>query len=271
LFVRHIGPGSILGRGLFFDWRQPIRTRLANAVFAGRGITSGVPVQRGYRDASGLAHALDLVGERWALLVIRELLLGPKRFSDLRRGLPAASPNAIAGRLRELVAAGIVGHHSLPVPAGIQVYQLTSWGRELESIVVALDEWASTGPAVEPAGFLSVDALMLMIRSHYRGRESHRSAVVEVRLGDQPVGRDRFSVHLDGASAEPRHAISAHPDATIQAPTAMTVANACGDRGRVEQALAADLITLDGNRLIATWLLSQVRPRPSDTPDERPG
>ena len=85
-------------------------------------------VSRTYDDACAAAHALDLVGERWALLVVRELLLGPKRFTDLRAGLPHISPNVLAQRLRELEGAGVVRRRKLPPPAASRVYELTPWG-----------------------------------------------------------------------------------------------------------------------------------------------
>src|ERR687888_870608 len=97
---------------------------------------------RSYGDGCGIAHALDLVGERWALLVVRELLLGPKRFTDLRAGLPNASPNVLSQRLRELEEATIGRRRRLPPPAGSQVYELTEWGRELEPLVISLGAWA---------------------------------------------------------------------------------------------------------------------------------
>jgi DNA-binding HxlR family transcriptional regulator len=88
-----------------------------------------------------IAHALDLVGARWALLVVRELLLGPKRYTERLRGLPNASPNVLSERLRELERAGIVRRRKLPPPAGSLVYELTDWGRELEEIVLSLGHW----------------------------------------------------------------------------------------------------------------------------------
>ena len=83
-------------------------------------------------------HALDLIGERWALLVVRELLLGPKRFSGLRAGLPNISPNVLAQRLRELEQAGVVRRRKLPPPAASKVYELTEWGTELEPVIFRL-------------------------------------------------------------------------------------------------------------------------------------
>jgi DNA-binding HxlR family transcriptional regulator len=85
---------------------------------------------RTYGDGCGIAHALDLVGERWALLVVRELLLGPKRFTDLRAGLPNIGPDVLSQRLRELEERGVVRRDKLPPPAASQVYELTDWGRD---------------------------------------------------------------------------------------------------------------------------------------------
>src|SRR5437762_8558061 len=101
---------------------------------------------RTYGDGCGIAHALDLVGERWALLVVRELLLGPKRYTDLRAGLPFASPNVLSQRLRELEACQVLHRRALPQPSGATVYELTAWGRELESVLQSLARWGSRAP-----------------------------------------------------------------------------------------------------------------------------
>src|SRR5918998_617638 len=92
--------------------------------------TKGTPGWRRYRDACGAAQGLDLVGERWALLVARELLLGPKRFTDLREGLPGISTNILADRLETLETAGVVRRRTLPPPSASKVYELTEWGME---------------------------------------------------------------------------------------------------------------------------------------------
>src|SRR4029453_12129733 len=89
-------------------------------------------------DGCGIAHASELLGQRWALLVVRELLLGPKRFTDLRAGSPDISPNVLGQRLRELEESGIVRRRKLAPPAAVQVYELTAWGRELEPAGPAL-------------------------------------------------------------------------------------------------------------------------------------
>src|SRR5690349_23072333 len=99
--------------------------------------------KRSYEDGCAAAHALDLIGERWALLVVRELVLGPKRFTDLRAGLPGISPNVLTQRLEELEAAAIVQRRKLPPPASAWVYELTDWGLELESVIMALGRWGA--------------------------------------------------------------------------------------------------------------------------------
>jgi DNA-binding HxlR family transcriptional regulator len=131
-----------------------------------------------------VAHALDLVGERWALLIVRELILGAKRFRELREGLPGISTNVLSSRLKELETTGIIRRRLLPRPASGTVYELTEYGRELEDIVVALGRWGaktieprSAGQAFKPEWF--VVALLGSFRS-----ESARGvrATYELRL-----------------------------------------------------------------------------------------
>src|SRR5262245_56307831 len=118
---------------------------------------------RSYGDPCGLARALNRVGERWALLLVRELLLGPKRFTDLRGGLAEASPNVISQRLQELEAAGIVERQRLEPPASAWVYGLTAMGQGLEPAILALTKWGSVLRPL-PRGPLSADGLMLALR-----------------------------------------------------------------------------------------------------------
>src|SRR5215470_1397493 len=98
----------------------------------------GVTTKRTYEDPCGVARALGVIGERWALLVVRELLHGPKRFADLSRGLPGMSQNVLAQRLRELELAGVVRRRRLGPPVSAHVYQLTERGQELEAVLLAL-------------------------------------------------------------------------------------------------------------------------------------
>ncbi len=120
---------------------------------------------RTYNDLCGIARALDVVGERWALLVVRELVLGPKRFSDLRSGLPGIAPDMLSRRLRELEAAGVVRRSTLPPPAGSRVYELTERGASLEPVLLELGRFGSTVPPPSPEAGLGVDSAVLALPS----------------------------------------------------------------------------------------------------------
>jgi len=117
-----------------------------------------------YDDACGTALGMELVGERWSLLIVRELLLGPRRFGDLRAGLPGISANVLTQRLEGLAAAGIIVHEHLPPPARAQVYALTVWGRECEPVVLGLGRWALRSPRHDPMLHFSPTALMLSLK-----------------------------------------------------------------------------------------------------------
>lgn len=126
---------------------------------------------RTYRDLCGIARALDIVGERWALLVVRELLFGPKRFADLLRGLPGMSQNVLTQRLRELEECGVLTRRRGLPPARGLVYELTDRGRDVEPILLALGRWGSPlHPGPESASELSPDALMVALRTTFDPR-----------------------------------------------------------------------------------------------------
>lgn len=167
---------------------------------------------RTYGDGCAIAQALDLVGERWALLIVRELLLGPKRYTDLGRGLPNASPNVLSQRLGELERAGVLRRRTLPPPAGSRVYELTEWGGELEQIVNSLGHWAARSPSgMERDAPVGVDSMILAMRSRFdadAARGLH--ARYELRLGN-----DRFRIEVDNDEFEVARGDAAQPDATI--------------------------------------------------------
>jgi DNA-binding HxlR family transcriptional regulator len=142
---------------------------------------------RSYGDPCGIARALDLVGERWALLVVRELLLGPKRFTDLRLGLPNVGPDMLAQRLRELEQAGVVQRAKLPPPAAARVYELTDWGHQLEPVVLALGLWGSQAPFPPDHAELGVDALVLALKTLFEPARADglSGQTFELRLGEE--------------------------------------------------------------------------------------
>ncbi|MEV6851714.1 helix-turn-helix domain-containing protein [Actinoplanes sp. NPDC051411] len=137
---------------------------------------------RSYGDGCGIALGLDLVGERWALLVVRELLLGPLRFTDLRAGLPSASPNVLSQRLRELERAGLVVRRRLPPPAAAWVYALSPSGMALGPVLTALGTWALRSGASSDGPVSAVSA-MLAVRTYWR--DGPPVGEVEVRLGER--------------------------------------------------------------------------------------
>jgi DNA-binding HxlR family transcriptional regulator len=121
-----------------------------------------------YNDGCAAAHALDLIGERWTLIVVRELLLGPKRFSDIHRDVIGIGPAVLTQRLHELESGGIVHRRRLPGPGRIDVYELTEWGYGLESVNTALSLWAVASPALPRDADMSPDTVVLAMRAHAR-------------------------------------------------------------------------------------------------------
>ena len=132
-----------------------------------------------------MSHALDLVGERWALLVVRELMYGPKRFTDLRHGLPNASPNVLSQRLRELEEIGVLRRRRLGPPVGAWAYELTDWGRGLEPVLLGLTRWGDRSPLRDADAVASPDSLMFALRSRFDpDADPGLEAAYHLRLGD---------------------------------------------------------------------------------------
>lgn len=142
--------------------------------------------KRDYGQFCGLVRALELVGERWALLIVRDLLVSPRRFTDLRQGLPRIPSNILSARLKELEEAGIVQRRLLPRPVGSVVYELTTYGQELEDVVLRLGRWGAkslTEPG--PDDIVTVDALIMAMRSTFRPEAARGLDVgYELRVGD---------------------------------------------------------------------------------------
>jgi DNA-binding HxlR family transcriptional regulator/putative sterol carrier protein len=198
---------------------------------------------RTYGDGCPIARALDFVGERWALLVVRELLLGPKRYTDLRRGLPNASPNVLSERLRELERAGVVRRRKLPPPAGARVYELTDWGLELEEIVMSLGRWGARSPAPpNDAPIVSADAVILALRARFdAGAADGLRADYELRLGE-----DRFRIEVADGEIETARGSADRADATIDADPDTLSAVLWGGRSLAD-ARRSGTMTIDGD------------------------
>lgn len=140
--------------------------------------------RRRYNDACGTALAMDILGERWALLVVRELMLGPKRFGDLRASLPGVSANVLTQRLEGLEAAGVLVRRRLPPPFAVRIYELTPWGREAEPILKVMGRWAARSPDHDPTLPLSAVSLMLSMRTMFDpGKAQGQAVALGFRFG----------------------------------------------------------------------------------------
>ena len=148
--------------------------------------------KRRYDDACGIAHALELIGERWAPLVLRELMFGPRRFSELRADLPGISANVLTQRLTELEQRGLVRRRKLPPPASVQVYEATDWGLEAAPVVRALGRWAVRSPKHDPGLFVSAISVIMSMQTMF---DAERAGDLKARIGFR-FGNDVFTARI---------------------------------------------------------------------------
>jgi DNA-binding HxlR family transcriptional regulator len=212
--------------------------------------------KRSYDDPCGVARALDSVGERWGLLVVRELLFGPKRFAELSRGLPGMSQNVLAQRLRELEQDGVVCRRRLGPPASTRVYELTEQGYRLHPVLIALARWGSRIQTQSTAE-LSVDALVLALETTFDQRAAgDLEARLELRLGDDrfiaEIGHGLFRVARGGAD---------RPDAGLETDAATLRALVFGGRP-IADALRSGALHLEGDHHAAARFVGCF-PRPT--------
>jgi DNA-binding HxlR family transcriptional regulator len=201
---------------------------------------------RTYGDGCGIAHALDLIGERWALLVMRELMLGPKRFGDLRSDLPGISANVLTQRLEGLEASGLVVRRRLPPPASTQVYALTPWGHEAEPIVQSLGKWAARSPAHDPTLPISATSIMLSFRTMF---DPARARGFKARIGFR-FGAESFLAEVeDGRFRNCRAEIDGADAVFTGTPTGMAAFVYGGQP--IETLAAAGMLDLEGDRTVA--------------------
>ncbi|TMQ91128.1 transcriptional regulator [Actinomadura soli] len=215
--------------------------------------------RRTYDDPCGIARALDVVGERWALLVVRELLFGPKRFGALHRGLAGMSQNVLSQRLRDLELADIVRHRTLGPPTSARVYELTRRGQDLEPVLIALARWGSRTPLdVSSTAELSVAAMMFALRTTFDPTAaSGMTARLVLHLDDDLFAADIQSGRLHVARAEP----PLHADATLATDVGTFRSLAFGGRPPAEAVRAGEL-RLEGDADLMTRFLACFR-RPS--------
>ncbi|MES2097326.1 MAG: winged helix-turn-helix transcriptional regulator [Pseudomonadota bacterium] len=207
---------------------------------------TGLTAKRWYDDACGTALGMELVGERWSLLIVRELLLGPRRFGDLRGGLPGLSANVLTQRLEGLEQAGIVERRRLPAPANVQVYALTPWGEECEPVVLGLGRWALRSPSHDPSLFFSPVALMLSLKMLL---VAERATGFTATIGMVLDGAPFVARFIDGAISVERGEAQA-ADAVLEgSPGAFKPAFFGGMT--LDQAEATDRLRVSGDRTVA--------------------
>jgi DNA-binding HxlR family transcriptional regulator len=156
--------------------------QLENVTKAGRADD-----KRRYDDACAAAHGMDLIGERWSMPLIRELLLGPRRFGDLKTSLNGISANVLTQRLEGLEAAGVLVRRRLPPPASVQVYELTPWGYEAAPIFQVLGRWAVRSPYHDPTKPFSPVSLMLSLRTMLSAEAAgNLKARIQLEMNGEP-------------------------------------------------------------------------------------
>jgi DNA-binding HxlR family transcriptional regulator len=197
---------------------------------------------RSYRDLCGIARALDVIGERWALLVVRELLFGPKRFADLHRGLPGTSQNVLTQRLRELEDAGVLmRRRALPPAAGL-IYELTDRGHALEPVLLALGRWGSPmSPRPDSGEELSPDALVVALRTTF---DAAAIGDLRVTVGLRLPG-DAFLLTVGRGELEAIRG-DAPADAALTA-TVRTVQDLVFDRRELDEAIRSGAANAEGD------------------------
>ena len=197
-------------------------------------------VKRRYDDACGTAHGLELIGERWALLVLRELLLGPRRFSQLRGDLPGLSANVLTQRLAELEERGLVRRRMLAPPASAQVYEATEWGLEAEPVIQALGRWAARSPLHDPTLPLSGVSILLSFRTMI---DEKRAKKLDAKIGFV-FGKDRYVARVRKGRIKVAQGAVEDCDAIISAPPTALAAVVYGGA-------PIDLLGISGDRAVA--------------------
>lgn len=205
--------------------------------------------KRRYDDACAATHGMDIIGERWALPIMRELMLGPRRFGELRKSLPAISANVLTQRLGDLEAAGIVRRERLPPPASVQVYGLTEWGQQAGPVFQALGRWAARSPLHDPTRPFSPVSLMLSLRTMV---DTAAAGDLVARLGFR-YGEEAFHWTIDHGVVSLGRGLPIDPHIVFGGETGGVAALIYA--GVPLETLEADgLITVEGDRALAARL-----------------
>ncbi|GAA1543164.1 winged helix-turn-helix transcriptional regulator [Dactylosporangium maewongense] len=205
-----------------------------------------MPVRQGYGDhgdACRAANALDLVGDRWTLIIVRELILGPKRFGDLQDAVRGITPAVLTERLRSLCQAGIVDHVVLPDLARTRAYVATAWGRDLEGVLAALGRWYSAGPDPATTGGMTPDAVVLAMRTMAPEAPGEVPAVV-LRLHDARRAHPPVRVFHTVAEGGAVHVRTGE----IRDPAATVTADSTAWTHILFEGLGLDAVDIDGDQ-----------------------
>jgi DNA-binding HxlR family transcriptional regulator len=205
-----------------------------------------LPRERWYDDACGTAMALELVGERWSLLIVRELMFGPRRFTELKNGLPGISANVLTQRLEGMEASGIVARRKLPPPASVQVYELTRLGYAAETVIKELGRWAAQSPLHDPTLPLSAASIMLSFRTMI---SADRARGIDARIGFR-FGDEQFLAHLANGAIEIARGEAAGADLVLTGTPTMLAAAVYGGAPLAELE-AGGALAIEGDRTLA--------------------
>jgi DNA-binding HxlR family transcriptional regulator len=211
-------------------------------------------VGRGYHQYCAVARALDVVGERWTLLIARELLLGPRRFTDLAEGVPGIGTSVLTSRLKELEQTGLVAKRTLPPPAASVVYELTDEGRELGPISASLARWGvSRLGRPRDDDQIASSWLVLGLAVTAEPDPSIPDAIYELRIDDET-----FHIRTHNGRLQPAHGPAPTADATITMTTDTLAAIASGNLA-LRSRRADRLIAVDGDSAGARRMLESLR------------
>ncbi len=190
---------------------------------------------------------MELIGERWSLMIVRELMLGPRRFSDLRASLPGISAKVLTERLASLEEVGVLRREKLPPPAGVQVYALTKWGLAAEPALQELGRWAAMHPGHDPMLPLSPVSLMISMRTMFL---AGAAGTVRARIGFVVAGEQFVSEVADGTLEVRRGEVSAG-DAVLRSPNASIIAALLYAKIPADQLEREGGLAIEGDRPLA--------------------
>jgi DNA-binding HxlR family transcriptional regulator len=201
---------------------------------------------RWYDDACGTALAMELVGERWSMLIVRELMFGGRRFSELKAALTGISANILTQRLEGLEASGVLTRRKLPPPASVQIYELTEWGYESEEPIKALGRWAVRSPLHDATLPLSAASIMMSFRTMI---SAERAEGLDATIGFR-MGAEHFMARVAGGEIAIRRADPEAAQILIETDP-MTLASIVYGGRPLADAEAAGALRLIGDRALA--------------------